>query len=137
MKKIFLDANIIIDLIEKRQLNESGADKLMEKFPHAPIYISALSVHIIFHILHIKAGSKTHKKVLEFLTFVKITPLTDSIISLANKTQYSDYEDTLQYLMALHGDCDYILTRDKKDFENIKKIIPSKIKIITNLSQIK
>lgn len=137
MKKIFLDANIIIDIIEGRQLEESGADKLIRRFPNAKIFVSALSVHITFHILHIKAGSKTHKKILEFLTFVEITPLTDSIISLAYKSKYSDYENTLQYLMALHANCDYILTRDRKDFENVKKIIPSKIKIVTNISQIK
>ncbi|HQA99073.1 MAG TPA: PIN domain-containing protein [Candidatus Dojkabacteria bacterium] len=137
MKRIFLDANIIIDLIEGRQLEDSGANKLKEKFPNAEIYISSLSVHIVFHILRIKAKSKTHKKVLEFFDFVDILSLTSQTILHASKTRYSDFEDTLQYLMALNADCNYILTRDKKDFEKIKKVIPSKIKIVTNISQIK
>jgi len=72
-----------------------------------------------------------------FFDFVDILPLTSQTILHASKTRYSDFEDTLQYLMALNADCNYILTRDKKDFEKIKKVIPSKIKIVTNISQIK
>lgn len=137
MKKIFLDANILIDLIEGRQLEDSGANQLKRKFPNSKIFVSALSIHIVFHILHIKSGSKTHKKILKFFDFVEILPLTNQTVLHASMTKYSDYEDTLQYLMALNANCNYILTRDKKDFEKIKKVVPSKIKIITNISQIK
>lgn len=132
MRKIFLDTNILIDLISGRK-NVEG----IEDTDFKQLYTSTLSVHILFYVNRIKYNSVEERRAKEVLKHIALIPLTDTIVRHAYKNKYSDYEDTLQYLMALHADCDYILTRDKKDFENIKKIIPSKIKIITNLSQIK
>ena len=137
MKKIFLDANILIDLIENRKLEETGVHNLLKDITDAKIYVSALSVHIAFYVLHIKAGSKTHQKASLLLEFLNILPLTESIISRTNKLKYYDFEDTLQYLTALDEGCDYIFTRDKKHFSKIAKLIPSKTEIIHNTSQIK
>lgn len=137
MNKIFLDANILIDLIESRKLEETGVHNLLKDITDAKIYVSALSIHIAFYVLHIKAGSKTHQKASLLLEFLNILPLTESIISRTNKLKCHDYEDTQQYLTALDEGCDYILTRDKKDFDKIKKIIPSNMKIVSNVSKMK
>lgn len=133
MKKVFLDANILIDLI-------SGRDRVegIEKVNFRQIYTSSLSVHIFFYIGKIKHNSVEEKRAKEILKHISLIPLTGEIIRHAYKVKYSDYEDTLQYLMALSADCSYILTRNKKDFDKVKKVIPSRrIKIITNISQIK
>lgn len=132
MKKIFLDANILIDLISARR-NVEG----IEDTDFKQLYTSTLSVHILFYVNRIKYNSAEEKRAKEILKHISLTPLTETIIRHAYKVKYSDYEDTLQYLMAMHAGCNYILTRNKQDFEKVKKIIPSKIKIITNISQIK
>ena len=132
MKKIFLDANILIDLISARR-NVEG----IEDTDFKQLYTSTLSVHILFYVNRIKYNSAEEKRAKEILKHISLTPLTETIVRHAYKVKYSYYEDTLQYLMALHANCDYILTRDRKDYENVKKIIPSKIKIVTNISQIK
>lgn len=132
MRKIFLDANILIDLISGRRKVEGIEDTDFKQ-----LYTSTLSVHILFYVNRIKYNSVEERRTKEVLKHIVLTPLTDTIVRNAYKSKYSDYEDTLQYLMALHANCDYILTRDRKDFENVKKIIPSKIKIVTNISQIK
>ena len=132
MRKIFLDANILIDLISGRRKVEGIEDTDFKQ-----LYTSTLSVHILFYVHMIKYNSVEERRTKEVLKHIVLTPLTDTIVRRAYKSKYSDYENTLQYLMALHANCDYILTRDRKDFENVKKIIPSKIKIVTNISQIK
>ena len=132
MRKIFLDANILIDLISGRRKVEGIEDTDFKQ-----LYTSTLSVHILFYVNRIKYNSVEERRTKEVLKHIVLTPLTDTIVRRAYKSKYSDYENTLQYLMALHANCDYILTRDRKDFENVKKIIPSKIKIVTNISQIK
>lgn len=132
MRKIFLDANILIDLISGRRKVEGIEDTDFKQ-----LYTSTLSVHILFYVHMIKYNSVEERRTKEVLKHIVLTPLTDTIVRRAYKSKYSDYENTLQYLMALHANCDYILTRDRKDYENVKKIIPSKIKIVTNISQIK
>lgn len=132
MRKIFLDANILIDLISGRR-NVEG----IEDTDFKQLHTSTLSVHILFYVNRIKYNSVEERRTKEVLKHIVLTPLTDTIVRRAYKSKYSDYENTLQYLMALHANCDYILTRDRKDYENVKKIIPSKIKIVTNISQIK
>ncbi len=42
-----------------------------------------------------------------------------------------DYEDVLQYLTAAKFDCNFLITRNKKDFQKIKQKYPAKIKILT------
>ncbi len=132
MKKIFLDANILIDLVTKR----TGIEGI-EKIDFRQLYTSTLSVHILFYINKIKHDSREKEIAKALLEHITLTPLTSEVVRHAYRIKYSDFEDTLQYLMALNADCNYILTRDKKDFERIKKVIPSQIKIVTNISQIK
>ena len=129
MKKIFLDANILIDLITRRVKIDG-----IERIDFRQLYSSTLSAHILFYVNKIKYNSPEAKKSADILNHISLTPLTEEIVKNAYKVKYYDYEDTLQYLMALNAGCNYILTRDKKDFEKIKKIIPSNIKIITNLN---
>ncbi|HRZ84686.1 MAG TPA: PIN domain-containing protein [Candidatus Dojkabacteria bacterium] len=135
MKKIFLDANVLIDLISNRNVEKTGIDKIGE-IGYKNIFCSSLSVHILFYICKIKFDSIEDKRAKNILKFFNIISLSDEIIKKSFKFPYSDYEDTLQYLCALDEKCSYILTRNKKDFEKIKKVIPSEIEIITNISQI-
>jgi len=137
MKKIFLDTNIFIDLLLHRKLDVSNADQLADIVPLSNVYMSTLSVHITFHFVKIKHSSKLLTETEKFLSSINLTPFSENIVINAMRSKYSDFEDTLQYLMAINADCNYILTRNKKDFEKIKKVIPSKIKIVTNISQIK
>jgi hypothetical protein len=60
---------------------------------------------------------------------VNIIPLTGEIVTSAMNIEFKDFEDTLQYFSAVKN-CDYILTRDKKDFEKIQRLSPSPLKIV-------
>ncbi len=137
MKKVFLDTNILIDLVDNRDLDITGIDKIFDQSPYPRIYISALSVPLTFYACKIKNGGLKYMKLKKILDSMDILPLTDNIIF--NALEYSntpDYEDTLQYITAIESDCNYILTRDKKDFSKIQKIIPSKTQVIYHISQI-
>lgn len=136
MKKIFLDANIIIDLVSPERPNHSCVRDFLLSVPINDLYISSLSVHIVFYVLKIKPKTKKFSYMKTFLDDVTILPLTESIIKKSMDIEFSDFEDCLQYFSAVK-DCDYILTRDKKDFERIKELHPSKIQIVSNPRDIK
>lgn len=137
MKRIFLDTNIFADLVGERTQFKSGIEELisMEDFP--TLYISALSIPITLYSLKIKAETPEFYRFSEISSWLEILPLTGTLIRDALKCESPDYEDTLQYLTAIENNCDYLLTRDKKHFSKIAKLIPSKTEIIHNTSQIK
>lgn len=129
MKRYFLDVNILIDYFLDRQIKDSGVKKLLKEVDINDIYVSGLSVHIVFYVLKIKFNTQMFLDVKSFLDKVNIIPLTETVANDAMNLEFKDFEDTLQYFSAIK-DCDYILTRDKKDFENIKKLAPSNIQIV-------
>lgn len=137
MKKVFLDTNVFIDILSKRSTSILTKDELSYLIDNYQIYISALTVHITYYVGKIKPGSDKHESMKKLLKLTNIIPLSEDIINLSINNFHTDFEDTLQYYSALDSSCDYILTRDKKDFPKIKKSIPSKIQVISSLRNIK
>jgi len=133
MKKIFLDTNIFIDFLTNRSEKTVGFDKILPYMNRSQIYLSALSIHIIYYTLKIKKGTKTHRKIQEYIQLINLIPLNQDIVSLSIQNFTKDFEDTLQYYSALSENCNYILTRDTKDFKKIKESINSDIEIIDTL----
>lgn len=134
MRRVFLDANVFIDLLKDRSIGDTGIrEHLKDIYPH--VYVSVLTIHIAFYVLKIKSGSRMHKKVLKLIKYVNILPLRSEIINLAISLSFPDFEDMLQYLSAI-GICEYILTRDKKDFDKLQKIFPSEITVVKSVSDV-
>lgn len=132
MKKIFLDANILIDLITGRETGFKHSDELLKRFPTKNLYISALTVHIVFYLLKLRYGDKGYQRVVNIIESLNVLPLDGVIVRKASQIDFKDFEDKLQYFSALK-ECDYIITRDEKDFRKLKEIVPSNIKIISSL----
>ena len=105
MAKVFLDANILLDLLEKR--TEISA----EMFKEHDLFISTLSVHIVFYITKQKIPYIKLSQIID--TFSLIT-LSESICSQGLVGPISDFEDNVQLHSAASFDCDYFLTRDRK-----------------------
>jgi len=124
MKRLFIDTNIVIDLLSRREpfYDESAnlfslADKKVIE-----LNISSLTVTNTSYILLRQTDSKKAKEILRNLRLiVNILPLDDKIIGLAlNDDSFSDFEDGLQYFTAIENDPDLIITRNLKDFKASK-----------------
>ena len=119
--KIFIDTNVIIDVLAQRQefykaslqafkMCEVGKDKG---------FISALSLANIMYICR-KALSKDalQNAMQSLMQIFDVIPLTQKEIGKALSMDFSDYEDALQTLSAQNIKADYIITRNIKDFIN-------------------
>ena len=124
MKKLFIDTNIVIDLLSRREpfFEESAnlfslADKKIIE-----LSISSLTIANTSYTLLRQMDSGKAKAVLRKLRLiVKILPLDDKIIGLAlNDDSFSDFEDGLQHFTAIENSQDIIITRNLKDFKNSK-----------------
>lgn len=110
MAKVFLDTNIFIDLVEnRREINIELTNK--EK-----LFLSPLSVHVLFYIARYKTPS--HSFSVENLEeFFSLISFDDSICIKALQGPTSDFEDNVQLHSAAIAECDVFLTEDKKLLE--------------------
>jgi len=132
----YIDTNILINAMDENRPVEEETAKLLLNTPKENLYMSTLSVHIICYVLKIKPGTQLCRDFKSFLNAITLIPLTEDIIQQSMDINFPDFEDCLQYFSAVKN-CDYMLTRDKRDFERIKKIWPSQIKIVSNPKDIK
>jgi predicted nucleic acid-binding protein len=136
MKKFFLDTNILIDLITEREEIIPDLKSFLFELDPSQIFLSTLSIPNTYYIFKIKSGSKLDIRVRNFISTINLVPLSAKIINSTLKSFSNNFEDTLQYYSALSEGCNHILTRDTKDFEKIKKAIPSNIEIIDTLKDL-
>jgi predicted nucleic acid-binding protein len=136
MKRLYLDTNIFIDILIDRDLDNLSLKMLTPYLEHSQVYMSVLSVHITYYSLRIKPNSPEHKMIKKILSLINLIPLDIPIMQESLDCFKTDFEDTLQYFSALSEECDYILTKDTKDFTKIKSISPSNIQIIKNLRKL-
>ena len=122
MKKIFIDTNIVIDLLSRREPyyeEAAGLFSLADK-KIIELSISSLTIANTSYTLLRRTNSITAKEILRKLRLIiKILPLDDKIIGIAlNDNSFDDFEDGLQYFTAIENRQDLIITRNLKDFKN-------------------
>ena len=124
MKKLFVDTNIVIDLLSRRETFFEEAAELFSLADKKQIELSVSSLTIAntSYTLLRQMDSNKAKSVLRKLRLIlKILPLNDKIIGLAlNDDNFSDFEDGLQYFTAVDDEQELIITRNLKDFKNSK-----------------
>lgn len=115
-KKIFLDTNIVADIIDAKRANHSQAIRVIEKLieEDCRVCISEDSLTTLFYISKSKAQTlEFFKNVIlvdwEILSFGKETLQEGVDIALSEGV---DLEDTLQCLCAKHNGCETIITND-------------------------
>ena len=106
MEKVFLDANILIDLLERKK------DKLRLALANHPVFVSPLSIHIICYAYKYTMPQKELlEKTKDLFTLV---PFDEQIAIESIQGPTSDFEDNVQLHSAAEVDCDFFLTRDAK-----------------------
>lgn len=122
MKKLFIDTNIVIDLLAKRQPFYPYAATLfsLADKKKVAISISALTfANTHYTLLKSNNADKAKSILRKFKLIVKVLPIDDKIIGLAlNDNAFKDFEDGLQYFTAIENNQETIITRNLKDFKN-------------------
>ena len=121
MKNLFIDTNIVIDVIANRKpFSEAGA-KLFHYAENRKIhlFISALSYSNIYYILRKLISHKEMLKTLKNIEFFTETiDVTKQVISNSLNSDFKDFEDAIQYYTASSNKkIDTIVTRNGKDYK--------------------
>jgi len=118
-KKVFVDTDIIYDLIGRRDPFYLAAAQLFTLADEGKIqiFISALSLANLHYLISKQRSEEESKEILrKFKVLVHVAPLNDKIIDLALNSEFSDFEDALQYYSALQNEIEVLLTRNLKDY---------------------
>jgi predicted nucleic acid-binding protein len=118
MTRLFLDTNIVVDLLEGRepfcydaaQLFTMAHDKKVE------LLVSPMTFSTASFLLR-KHGSKGVRILLSNLRqLVSVTISDERTVDDSIASQFKDFEDAMQYYTALNAKAEIIITRNGKDF---------------------
>jgi predicted nucleic acid-binding protein len=125
-KEVFIDADIVLDLLCKREpfysyvaevftMGDTGIIKLVT----TPLVFAN-----VFYILRKVSGIEKAKELLRKLRImVGVVSLNDKVIDLALNSAFNDFEDGIQFFAAREQGIKLLLTRNVKDYKAADLII--------------
>jgi predicted nucleic acid-binding protein len=119
-KKVFIDSDIILDLLCRREPFYHFAAEVFTLGDQRKIELATTPVVFanVFYILRKILGIEKAKELLRKLRIlVGIIPVDDKIIDLALNSPFADFEDGLQYFTARENEINILLTRNIKDYK--------------------
>lgn len=118
--KIFLDTNVVLDLLGERENFYEPASKIatLADLGKIELVVSALTYSTIYYLLsRFEDKEKVKEKIRKFKIISTTSDLTDKIFNKGLSSQFSDFEDSLQYYCAIEMNCKILITRNCKDFK--------------------
>lgn len=119
MNRLFLDTNIILDLLGRREPFYEPIAKLATIADNGDVRLvaSPLSFATAHYILSKYYSADVAKdKLRKFKIICEVSSFDESIIEKGLNSSFRDFEDSLQYFCAIQANCEIILTRNAKDF---------------------
>ena len=118
--RLFIDTNVMMDLLGERVPHYESIAKVATLADKGKIkmVVSAFSYPTVYYLLSKFESSKNVKgKLRKFRIISEVSDLDEITIEKGLTSDFSDFEDALQYHCALKADCDILLTRNAKDFK--------------------
>ena len=131
--KLICDTNIILDVVLRQEpfYAASAQALILCESQDVEGCIAASSLTDIYYIVHkVSHDSETAYQALEMVSrILKICDVTASDAKAAIDKKHRDFEDSLIALTGVSLGCDYILTRNTKDFQGyaIPPITPDEL----------
>ena len=123
--KIFIDTNIFLDLILKREFYKEALQILNAVSEN--IYSGVILDITLLNIDYV--AKKQVKDIRDFLQLInnifEIIGANNLLISKALKIKNIDLEDNLQYLLAKENNCKIIVSNDKNFYKNDIEVLSS------------
>lgn len=120
MQRIFIDSDIILDLFAKREpFYQPAAElfSLVEKKAVRAFVSPIIVVNLNYVLRKLKNKEQAIKCLQRLKLLVKILPVDEKVIELALTSEFTDFEDAVQYYTAKENGLDFLLTRNTKDYK--------------------
>lgn len=122
MKKIFVDTNILVDLIADRKPFSKFAIQIFSEAEEQKImlFTSSHTIATTHYLLKKYIDEKELREVLHnLLYYLNVVAIDQDIIKKGLKSKHKDFEDALQLISAYSiQKIDCLITRNIKDFKD-------------------
>lgn len=119
MTRIFLDANVLVSVLNKEfpLFNYSSRILSLANHPKFEVYTSPMCLAIAFYFAEKKNKTTAKQKISILCEHIRIAENSSNAVkeTLANK-KINDFEDGLEYYAAKSANCNCIITEDIEDF---------------------
>ena len=126
MNKLFVDTDVILDLLGQRlpHFHFSAVLFTFAEMKKLELYTSPLILANTFYILRKQIGNEQAKNALRKLRILlNVIDSSEAVVDKALNSDFSDFEDAIQYYTALEGGISVILTRNLRDYKNASVIV--------------
>jgi len=118
--RLFLDTNVMLDLLGERIPHYDPIARIATLADKCKVelFVSALSYATVNYFLtKYENQEKAKEKLRKFKIISSVYPLDELILEKGLNSNFSDFEDALQYFSAVASECNVIVSRNGKDFK--------------------
>ena len=139
MKKVFLDTNVILDLLLDREPFSNNIAEIIELSAEKSIELCISSValtdtnYIIQKFEGTKSANSKTKLILELVTVENVGETT---VTQASNSKFKDFEDGVQNFCAIESKHKVIVTRDTKGFKHSTLSIMTPREILAKINTV-
>lgn len=121
--RIFVDTDVCIDVLVNRAPFHQPAERIFSLAAKKKITaaVSALTFANAEHVLRMRYKLRDSRAILSsFKPVVTVLPITEKVIALSLASDFSDFEDAIQYHTAAEAGIDILVTRNVGDYKKAK-----------------
>jgi predicted nucleic acid-binding protein len=121
MSRLFLDTNVILDLLAHRDPHFDSIARLATLADRKKLVLvsSPLSFTTVDFILNkYESEDSVRSKLRKFKIICEVGEVNEETIEKGLNSAFKDFEDAVQYYSAFQANCSVIITRNAKDFKH-------------------
>lgn len=126
MTKVFIDSNVVLDFLTKREPFQEAAMRIFEYANRGKmkLFVSSLSINNINYVISkLESAEKAKRQLMVLLELIEILPVGKSTVKKSLFSDFNDFEDSLQNFCAEEGKLTTIVTRNIKDYSSSSLVI--------------
>lgn len=138
MKKVFLDTNIILDVMTQRKPFNVFANAIMKLGIEGKILLCATPLTFANCTYILRSSYKLANSIniiKAYKQYIYALTMDDEQCCKALNSDMPDFEDMLQYQAAIAAECDYIITRNEKHFPQEGTLVVSSERFLSIFDQ--
>lgn len=132
-KKIFLDANILVDFIDEGREQHTYARKIIIDSLHLgdELFTSCDIVTTLYYLSAKSDKNRALNEIVKINSFCRVVEFSNTEVEqtckqMSEDAKFKDLEDTIQYVLAKKYGCDVIITNDKNFYSPDITLLSSK-----------
>lgn len=135
--RFLIDTNVVLDVLLARDPFCDPAQRVLSLSQRDDVeeYVSASAITDIYYIARrqLKDRDLTKDLIKRLISVVSVAAVSEKEIETALNLPWPDFEDSVQYSVALLSDFDAIVTRDAIDYYDSKVRVMSPEQILSEL----